>query len=152
MKRLVLLCLVPLLLAFPAGADCLDDIKAQLSAIQQRLAMGDVPPVVVPPTVPPVTPPATPSCAQGGPYIINGQGTLRGVCLPAVIQVRNAMPGARLIWVKQPIIVAGRARLTEGGVPVGGDGYGPDYNIPMGDHDFVLASELPGMIVAVQVR
>jgi hypothetical protein len=155
-NRLVLLCLVPLLLAFPAVADCLDDLKEQLARIELKLTAGAVPPEI-PPTVPPVVPPTTPpaagcSCQPGLSYTINGQGTLRGVCTPAVLTVRNTMPGASLIWVKQPIVVPGRVKMTEGGKPVGVDGYGPIYDLGMGDHTYQLTPDLPCTNLAIQVR
>lgn len=162
MTRLVLLCLTPLFFAFAAHAqpgileglrDQVGAMKAQLDRIELKLAAGSVPPDT-PPVVsdPPEVFNPPPNAAPGQSYLINGMGTVRGVALPAVISVRNAMPGARLIWVKQPPVKPGQVRMTEGGKPVDGDGYGPVYNIPMGNHDFLLTPEVAGTVVAVQVR
>jgi hypothetical protein len=146
--RLVLLCLVPILLALPATADCLDDIKAQLAEIRTHLAAGSVPPAGVP-SIPAHPTPQTPG---GGPYVINGQGTIRGVELPAAIRLTNIPPGSTLNWVKQPPVKLGRVRVTVNGQPLDGDGYGPVYNIPIGDYTLVFTPEVPGAVVAVQVR
>lgn len=165
MKRLVLLCLVPLLLAFPAVADCLDDLKAQLARIELKLAAGDVPPTVppvIPPTVPPTTPPATPatgpSCNQGGPYLINGQDTIYNVCAcpSATVRVTHAQPGAQISWAKipgtgRPTVPLGIVRLTEGGRPVCGDGTASPCYIGLGDRSYVFTAEACTNLV-VQVR
>lgn len=160
MKRLVfaLLAFAALVAtAIPAQADgILEQMKAQLDRIELKLAAGSIPPSGGP-TVPPVDPPPPPpaagcSCTPGLSYLINGQGTLRGVCAPATLRVINTPPGASLTWVKQPIVVPGRVKMTEGGRPVGGDGYGPVYDIGMGDHTYQLTPDLPCTNLAVQVR
>jgi hypothetical protein len=166
-KRLVLLCLAPLLLAVPAAADCLDDIKGQLARIEFKLAAGAVPPEL-PPVVPPVVPPATPvtppaasrpQCHDGGPHVINGMGTVYNVCTcgPAVVSVRNAIPGSRLIVTKTPgsglpSVPLGPVTVTEGGRQILTCGSTCAVDIGLGDRDFVFRSETPCTNLAVQVR
>lgn len=148
MKRLILLCLAPLLLAFSAHAGVLEDIQAirgLLNGIELVLTSGTVPP----PTVPTV--PATPPPAVTGPCDINGAGTLQPVPLPATITVCNIGPGSTLRWVKMPIIVPGQVCMTEGGVKVG-DCLGPIYDIGPGNHTFTLTAERSGMVVSILVR
>jgi hypothetical protein len=130
-----------------------DYLSSKVDQILQLLQTGKPP--VVPPTgepTNPTTPPAAGcSCSPGGHYEINGQGTIRGICTPATLTVSNAMPGARLDWAKMPIVVPGKVKMTEGGRPVGGDGYGPVYLIPMGTHTYQLTPELPCVNLVVQV-
>jgi hypothetical protein len=166
--RLVLLCLVPILLALPAAADCLDDIKAQLAEINTRLAAGSVPPAGVPtlPTVPtpaPETPPATPTanCNGAGPYVINGRGDVYNVCTcsPAVVRIRNAMPGSTISWAKIPgtgerAIPLGMVTATDGGRVIGASGgvASTTFDIGIGDRDIVFTSEARCTNLVVTVR
>jgi hypothetical protein len=166
MIRLVLLCLVPILLALPATADCLDDIKAQLAEIRTHLAAGSVPPSL-PPSVPskPVEPPPPPvsgaSCNSGGPYVINGRGDVYNVCTcsPAVVRIRNAMPGSTISWAKIPgtgqrTIPLGMVTATDGGRPIGVSGgvASTTFDIGIGDRDIVFTSEAPCTNLVVTVR
>jgi hypothetical protein len=165
--RLLALCLFPLLLALPAAADCLDDIKAELAAIRLKLASGSVPPdvpPVVPPTVPPTTPPATvtvtsgPSCTYMGPYTINGRGTVYNVCAcPSVaVQVTNVIPGAVLSWAKipgtgTPTVPLGIVRASQNGLPVCGDGTSSPCPLGLGDRSITFTAGACTNLV-VQVR
>jgi hypothetical protein len=163
--RLLALCLFPLLLALPAAADCLDDIKAELAVIRQRLAMGEVPPApTVPAVVPPSVPPATvtvtsgPSCNVGGPYTINGRGTVYNVCAcpSANVQVTNAIPGAVMSWAKipgtgTPTVPLGVVRATQNGLPLCGDGTGSPCPLGVGDRTITFTAQACTNLV-VQVR
>lgn len=147
-----------------------DALLPKLDQILQLLQAGKPPAPVLPPAVmptpveptpvEPVPPASGPSCNSSGPHLINGQGTLYNVCTcaPAVVRVTNVPPGSSLTWVKMPgtglpAIPLGRVRMTEGGRPVGdGEGFGPRYDIGLGDRTYVLTAEVPCTNLSVQVR
>jgi hypothetical protein len=143
------------------GEGILERIEGKLDKL---LAAGSVPPVI-PPTVDPVvpnptTPPASgPSCYNDAPHLINGMGTRYNVCTcsPAVVSVRNAIPGSRLIVTKtpgsgSPAVPPGLVSVHEGGRLVGVCGSTCPFDIGLGDRDFVFRSEVPCTNLAVQLR
>lgn len=145
MIRLIALCLLPLLLALPAAADCLDDLKAQLARIELKLANGTMPPETAP------TVPATGGNDCSPPYILNGSGEARPVCLPAVVTVRNATPGASITYVKVPLIVAGLVKVYENGVLVSEAGQGGKFSVGLGDRQYRFEGP-PGARLSVLLR
>lgn len=140
--------------------------RAAVERIELKLAAGSIPPTL-PPVVTelPPPPPATvtvmgkPSCNPGGVQTINGMGTVRDVCTcsPAVVSVRNAIPGSRLIVTKipgtgQPAVPPGLVSVHEGGRLVGVCGNTCGFDIGLGDRDFTFRSEVACTNLAVQVR
>jgi hypothetical protein len=141
-------------------------IKAAVERIELKLAAGSIPPTgtpIVDPVKPP--PPATvtvtsaPVCYNDAPHVIWGQGTRRNVCTcsPAVVQVRHATPGAKLIVTKMtgagnPSVPPGMVTIREGGQVVGTCGSTCNFDIGLGDRDFVFTSEVPCTNLSVQVR
>lgn len=143
MSRLAVLFLA--LLALPAAADCIDELKAQLARIELRLAAGAVPPDA-PPTVPPG---ANNDCAP--PYILNGAGEIRPVCLPAIVIVRNAIPGSAITYVKVPQIVPGLVTVYEGSTVVSTAGQGNRFNVGLGDRQYRFEGP-PGTRLSILLR
>jgi hypothetical protein len=167
--RLLALCLFPLLLALPAAADCLDDIKAELAAIRLKLASGSIPPdapPVVPATVTPTKPPAIvtvtsgPSCNPGGPYVLDRAGTIYNVCTcsPAVVQIRNAGQSAAISWAKMPgtgtpSVPLGIVRSTlDGQATQPGGGTSTLFDVGPGNHTVTFTADVPCTNLAVQLR
>lgn len=167
MKRLTAILFAMVALAAPAAAcaqqGAIERIEAKVDQVLHLLQKG-VPPVVTPPTVDPVpvtpvTPAGGPQCSDGGPHVINGQGTRYNVCTcsAAVVTVRNAMPGSRLIVTKmtgsgQPSVPPGLVSIHEGGQLLGVCGSTCPFDIGMGDRDFTFRSEVACTNLAVQVR
>jgi hypothetical protein len=131
----------------------LEEIQASLARIEALLGKGAPPTGEVVPVPPlpeggPVTFPETGHFSGA----INGQGTFQGLSGRGVLSLTNIPPGARMIWQKMPGERRGQVKVTLNGNPLEGDGFGPDYNLPIGNYTLKFEADLPGVVLAVQVR
>lgn len=154
MKRLIFLCLAPLLLAAASHArgGIIEDIQARLDRIELRLAAGDIPP-----TVPPVVTPTQPSApASGGPLVLRrgsdyAEVRVSTVGRAAAFQVVLEVDARIAV---EPIRGGGRPILLQLYINGFYAGNGPEFIVPTGTYTFVLSggSQIPGAEQSVAAR
>jgi hypothetical protein len=126
----------------------LEDIVTRLERIEAAVTGAKPPPPVV---VEP--PPSETGTGGGGSHFgtIEGAGVLNFIHCPATIQLNNITPGFKLQLRRMPGETRGKVKVTRYGEPLGSDGWGPDFPLPLGSYSIDLNAELPGVVLSVSV-